>query len=318
MDYFFSKIGRGIRYGASIVGAAAGLLVIVLGILGINSILIPISGGVAIIPAAFILVENVKVIRDMEKLVTKLKSDLKSLREQIDIMKEANEKLEKNVTDLTDINIHLSEVKDNLVSNISKLESLLDESEQKVEELSDLVFQYKETSEKLNRNLDKAKINNAELQKNVNDLIDIKREYENQIESLNTTVKIFHSELDIITKTKDEYEIEINKLITTNKSMENTVKILETDLEENREICRKAKLALKTLIETQDVFTGLKDDMVETEKQTEENVSRMDNLVKIFGEERTKELFEQLDKNHDQVLSMDEFVNFIIENVNEH
>ncbi len=81
MDYFFSKLGRGIRSSLTILGALACGGVIVMGFMGVQTLAIPICGIIALIPMGMVMIENTKLIRDMEESVTKFKVENKELKQ---------------------------------------------------------------------------------------------------------------------------------------------------------------------------------------------------------------------------------------------
>ena len=319
MDYFFSRIFRGFKYTLSIVGALACGVIIVMGALGISSVIIPICGGIAIIPMAFIFFENTVIIRKMEELVSKFKLEMKSLRESnlklkdnLDRLDNQNNRLETNVTNLEDDLYDLNKTKQDLINETDKLESLLDQADNKIDSLAKLTEQYKRTSEELAVSLKTSEHNNEELKNNVGKLFEIKNDYEQSNQLLKNNIAEIEKQLKSVSDIKDRYESELTKIYETNNHLSETSKLLEKELNKTKNCYQEAKNVIQTLLQSQGIFEEIKEDMVKTESETRENVGKMSNLIEIFGEKRTKELFDRLDKDQNKVLTQEEFVNFLL------
>lgn len=313
LDYFFSRTFRSIKYGLSIAGGVACAVVIILGSLGWSTIVIPICGGIALIPMAFIFFENTKVIRDMENLVTQFKDETKELKETNESLKETEVKLSDEVGELTEERKAIAEAKDQLVSENDRLEGLLGQAEINLEQMKSLANDYQKTSESLGENLKKSERNADDLKSQAEELVRIKEEYKSQNLQLKENYGKAEKQLEAITGVKDNYEIQLQELSDNNKELSETSELIKSELNKTQSSYEDAKAALKTLLQTTGVLEDLGNDMVKTEKHTEQNVGMMTKLMNMFGVTRSEELFDKLDKDGNNVLSLDEFVNFILD-----
>ncbi len=279
MDYFFSRLFRGVKYSLSLVGALACGVVIVLGSMGVSTAVIPICGGIAIIPMGFSFFESTKVMRDLENMVTKFKTDIKNFKQQID-----------------NLSLQVSGLK----TEVNRLESMLDQAEEQLTQLKNLVGQYKDTNESLKFNLNRTEINNDKLQKNVDDLIRIKSEYESRINSLTNLTTNIQEQLDDVSKLKDDYKNNNEMLADSNKN-------LKAELEKVDKMYEDAKALAEVLLNSKNVLSDIYTDMVQTETKMDQNTDTMSKLINVLGIERTQELFKQLDADGDNKLSLDEF-----------
>lgn len=330
MEYFFSRLGRSLRYSATILGSLACGTVIVLGIMGINTIVVPICGGIALIPMAMVMFENVKAIRDLENNVSAFKSENKKLKETNENLKITENKLSADLgklehtnNNLEHTNNNLVEIKNNLIEQNSRYEKLLDESEINLNSMTELANKYKATSLELSNNLHNSTQNLELLKSQALELINIKNEYQKENKILNENIKKVQDQLDQVTQAKEAYEIQLIKLSDTNNQLSDSnnqlseiATNLRSELEKAKASYEDAKSALKTLLQATGVLADLGNDMVQTEHKTEQNVSTMSKLLSLFGMSRSEEMFNKLDKDNNKVLTVDEFVNIIFENPN--
>ena len=312
LEYFFSKLFRGVKYTVGAVGAVAMGVVIIFSALGIQTIVIPICGGIGLIPVAFIFFENTKIVADMEKLVTQFKNETKELKLTNLELKETNIELKQTNIDLKETADSISMTKDKLVEENQKLEGLLDNAEDNINKLQLLTEDYQRTSINLGDNLKDTKSNLADLQKQAEELIKIKNEYTQQNILLKNNYDQALEQLELITVAKNNYETQLNQLTVNNNELSETSELLKSELNKTQSAYEDAKAALKTLLQATGVLQDLGKDMIETEKKTEENVGMMSKLMNIFGLTRSEELFNKLDTNKDGVLSSEEFVKIIL------
>ncbi len=351
MDYFFSRLGRGFRYTATITGALGCGVVIILGALSINTIAIPICGGIALIPMAMVLMENIKFVKDMENLVIKFKSETEELKVTNDELKETELRLGSEVTNLgsevtnlgsevtnlgsevTNLGSEVTNLRDEkdgimiiknqLVLQNNILEGLLDEATINLNEMKSLAKKYQKTSEKLGENLKQSETNTDNLKHQAEELIQLRDSYEEQNKKLKDNYTRASIQLESIRVTKEEYETQLinltgnNKdLAKNNKELNKTTALLNSELKKTKNAYEDAKSALKTLLQTTGVLQDLGDDMIKTEQKTEENVGMMSKMLNMFGITRSEELFNKLDTDGNKSLSIDEFVNLILEDKN--
>ena len=292
--YFFSKIARGIKFGTAAIAALACGAIIVCGALGISTVVIPICGGIAIIPAALILVENTKLIADLEKNISELKKQVKEFTEQVSQLRKATAKYENENNRFVKSNEHLAE--------------LLKQAEIKVDALQRYLDTYKEANERFSKMLETEKDNNSKLAENVEELKSIKLQYENKIAELNLIVENINSQLGEITKIKEDAEAQLTLYQTQNNEM-------SLELEKVRSLYNKSKEVIMTLMKTKEIFEDMAKDMVNTlsdmtevEGKTQENVDKMTQVIEKYSQQRDQEMFDKLDTNKDGMLSMDEFI----------
>ena len=343
MDYFFSKVGRGFRSTVTIVGALACGGVIVMGFMGVQTLAIPICGIIALGPMGMVLVENTKVIRDMEKNVTKFKVENKELKQtnqdlkvttnnlnqkvdkldgeigeldqENEELKTTNNELKTTNNELKTTNNELKETKDKLVLENDRYEGLLDEAETNLDKMTGLANEYQITSQRLGQSLKDAAVNRSELKIQAEELLQIKLDYESENKDLHDNIKLIKEQLVLVTEAKNNYEIQLNHLSENNNELEETTNLLKSELEKAEASYHKSQAALKVLLESTGVLQDLGEHMVKTEEQTSENVSMTQKLLNMMGLSRSEDLFEKLDKDKNQLLSMDEFVK-ILENAN--
>ena len=306
MDYFFSKLGRGFRYTTTVIGTLCCGTIIILGALGINTIVIPICGGFLLIPLGMVLVENVKFIKDMENLVSKFKIDVKNLGK-------TNELLTTNVDNLGSEIIDLKSTKDLLIDQTDKLTYMLKNAEGEIEKLAELATNYKENIGKLNENLKETEINNDKLKENTNKLLSIKSEYETENNKLKINVNNITQQIKEIKLAKEDYENQLDDLKHNNTDLNKTSELLKTELDNVNSCYEEAKDVIETLLRSKNVLNDIYDGMTKTEEKTEENVGMMSKLLNMFGVQRSKELFEVLDKDGNKFLTSDEFIDGMVE-----
>jgi len=316
MDYFFSRLGRGLRYTATVVGSLSIGVIIILGSLGIQSVVIPICGGIALIPMAMVMFENFKVIKDMENLVIKFKSDVKDLRE-------INNKLTNNVfvlggeiDELEVTNNELKDTKDQLVDETIKLENLLKDAEGQVETLGTLAKDYDTNIKNLSVNLQKSENNNDELKANAEELVRIKLDYEKENNILKDNIDIIGVQIKTLSQAKNEYAIQLDTLKQNNEDINETSDLLKEELNNVNNAYDEAKDVIETLLRSKKVLNDIYDGMAKTEEKTGENVGMMSKLLNVFGVQRSKELFDILDKDGNKLLTNEEFINGILNNNN--
>lgn len=302
------KLYTSIKSGVAILTASAAVTIIVSGAL-FGSILIPLCGGVCLLPVGLIIFENTKTLRDMRKIVKQLKNELKEFEDKLIMLNETNNKLKYNVSELTLI-------KDNFKNEVSKLSILLKEGEKDIDMLNNMVHDYNDTNQKLKNSINSLQTDNKELTKNIEDLLDIKFKYEVQINELTLVVKDINSKLESMENIKNDYEIQLNTLKHENMELIDTSNSLKEDLTKVQNMYQKSKDVISTLIKTKDIFEDLYSDMAKTasdmsntEHNTELNVEQMKDMIKKFDEKRTQEIFDKLDVNKDGTISMDEFLN---------
>lgn len=300
MDYFFSKIGRSFRYLTTITGSLACGAIIIMGILGIQTIAIPICGGIALIPMAMVLIENTAIIRKLEKLMTKFKQDLDELRK-------INSDLSQNVLNLSNEIIDLKQIKENLVIQTNKLETLLSEAESKIGKLSDLSNNYKTNLELLKQSVQKSETNNNILKENIQELLAIKKEYESEISFLKINIESIEEQVVKLTTVKEEYEKQIQQFIQSNEQLLSTKEELKIELTKVKNCYEEAKDVISTLLRSKDVLNDIFNSMIKTEEKTDQNVSTLTKIMNIFKLQRSEELFNILDQNKDGTLTLEEF-----------
>ena len=302
MDYFFSKLGRGIRYSATIVGGIACGVIIILSVIGIQTIVVPICGGIALIPIGMVLIENVTIIRNLEKLMTKFKNQL----QQLGVI---NNNLSDNVSRLSTEVSQLSQTKDSLIQEITKLSNLLKEAEIKVVKLSDLAKIYEDNAAKLSALTQNYQNQNQQLTEETHKLVDIKQQYEEENARLTATIDEINQQLSQLVKMKEAYEIQLLQSKENNQE-------LKVEIEKIAIYYNQAKEVIETLLRSKNVLDDIYSGMIKTETQTSENVNTLSKLLNIFGKNRTLELFQQLDQNEDGVLTSQEFINALSKNLN--
>jgi chromosome segregation ATPase len=313
MDYFFSRVGRGFRYAATVAGSICLIGVIALGGLGINTIFIPIGGGIALIPMAMVMFENVKVIRDMEDQVSIFKTENKELKHTNENLKQTTLELDDTVKNLQSETDGIKQVKDKLVDENTKLEHLLDNAETNLDEMKTLANQYKNTSKELGENLKQTEKNRDELRQQAEELVKIKDSYMEQNEQLKANYMQAEQQLKEITTVKDNYEIQLQELSDNNKELSKTTEAIKVELNKVESQYEQSKSALKVLLQSTGVMKDLGEEMVKTEQKTSENVGMMSRLLNVFGINRSEDLFYKLDKDGDEMLSIDEFVKMILD-----
>lgn len=291
MDYFFQRCFRGMKSIFGVAGGLACITVIALGGLGIQTIAVPICGAVALLPVGFIFFENTKVVRDMENYVSQFKTENRQLQETNVGLKQTNNEL--NVT------------KDGLVKANTKYEGLLDQAENNLDTMKGLVTKYKSTSEKLGENLKQSEQNRDDLKDQANELIKIKDEYDDENKELKQTVDQIQEQLKIVMIANKTYEHQLHEMADTSE-------LLSDELDKTRQSYEGAKESLKVLLNATGVLEDLGDDMVKTEKKTEENVDRMTKILNMFGRERAIELFKKFDTDGNKQLSLDEYIDMVL------
>lgn len=309
MDYFFSKIGRGFRYSATIIGSLAIGAVIILGILGIQTIVIPICGGIALIPMAMVLFESTKILRDMEKLITKFKTDLGELRK-------INTDLSQNVLNLGNEVDQLKITKEKLIEETTKLENLLNEAEIKVTKLGELSNNYEASLKVLMNEINITEQNNHSLQQNVDSLLKIKAEYESEINNLKNNIDLIEVKINELSKIRDDYSKQIQEFAANNSELFETTEALKNEISRVNRSYEEAKDVIKTLLRSKDLLNDIYNSMLTTEQRTEENVSTVTKLLNIFKVNRSEELFAKLDKDNDKILTLEEFTSGILDSQN--
>jgi len=182
---------------------------------------------------------------------------------------------------------------------------LLTKAEEELMSLKSLAETYKENSERLGENLQKSEHSVDELKQQTEELVSIKDKYETQNQQLKETSSQIEEQLKIVMQTNKKYENQLSELETTSES-------LEKELEKTRKSYEEAKSLSKTLLQATGVLEDLGEDMVKTEQKTEENVGMMSSLLNFFKTERSEELFNQLDKDGNKILSYDEFVDILL------
>jgi len=307
LDYFFSRAFRSFKYALSVGGAISCAVVIILGGLGIQTVIIPICGGIALIPIGFIFYENTKVIRDMENLVIKFKDDVKNLTK-------TNQKLNTNVEELGGEITELKETKDLLMDETIKLEDLLKQAKGKVETLTSLATQYESSIGDLNKNLQKSEKTNEELRVNAEELVRIKSIYEEENNRLQENVDEISVQIEAVSQAKEEYKSQLELLKQNNKDLMVTSELLKTELNNINISYEEAKDVIETLLRSKKVLNDIYDGMAKTEEKTEENVGMMSKLLNMFGVQRSKELFNVLDTDGNQLLTPEEFIDGILNN----
>lgn len=298
MDYFFTRAFRGVKYGLSIAGGAACGIVIILGALGINTVLIPICGGIAFIPMAFIFFENTKVIRDMEKLVTQLKDELK----------EFTAKLQDFKLSVTQLGVERDEIRAERikVSNVNEsLGKKLAEADQTIQNLQKNLTQSEELSMKLKESLNKSEQNNQYLKETTEQLMKLKADREKQIQELNQTIVEVSEQLKLSREIGETYKIQLLEFENNNEK-------LKAEVDRVQGMYDKAKEVVSTILKSQEIFQEIQQDMAETESATKDNVSKMERLLEIFGKERTEEMFATLDRDNDGSLTREEFMDGLL------
>lgn len=307
LDYFFSRAFRSFKYALSVGGAISCAVVIILGGLGIQTVIIPICGGIALIPIGFIFYENTKVIRDMENLVIKFKDDVKNLTK-------TNQKLNTNVEELGGEITELKETKDLLMDETIKLEDLLKQAKGKVETLTSLATQYESSIGDLNKNLQKSEKTNEELRVNAEELVRIKSIYEEENNRLQENVDEISVQIEAVSQAKEEYKSQLELLKQNNEDLMVTSELLKTELNNINISYEEAKDVIETLLRSKKVLNDIYDGMAKTEEKTEENVGMMSKLLNMFGVQRSKELFNVLDTDGNQLLTPEEFIDGILNN----
>jgi len=300
MDYFFSKLFRSVKYGLSILGAASAIVIIVTGALS-GSIVIPICGGLSLIPAGFIFFENTKIIRDMEKAVTKLKRNLKEFEERLDMLNET-------VGSLKDEN-------NNYKQNNVELKYLLKEAEIKVDQLADYVDEYKASNKEFKKSLEKSERNNDELQERAQELLRIKDAYEKKISELNEVIEKIQNKLEEITAIKDDYEEKLLELNIRNQELEVISKEFKHELENVRKQYDKAKEVITSLLNAKEVLEEVHNNMIQTVNDMSDLDDDLRTKIERYDEIRNTDLFNQLDKNKDGQLSLEEFLSWYSSNI---
>ena len=115
-------------------------------------------------------------------------------------------------------------------------------------------------------------------------------------------------QIEEITVIKDEMEFQLT-------SYQNSNKELSEEIQKVREMYTKSKEVIITLLKTKEIFEDVANDMVSTlstmnttEEKTQENVNKLTSVIEKYSEQRDEEMFQQLDKNSDGSISIDEFI----------
>lgn len=296
MDYFMSKVARGFRFTISAAAAIGCGVVMVLGGLGVSTIAIPICGGLALLPCILILIENSKLLKDLEKTVSQLKRDLKEFGEKLDMLNETSESLKLENASYKTHNIHLKD--------------LLSEAELKVDDLSDCVEEYKSSNKAFKKNLESSNKNLEELQKRAQELLEIKENYEKKIEDLNLVIKKIQDKLVEITSIKEDYEEKIEQMGKRNAELGIVSDKLHKELENVKVSYDKAKTVITSLINAKDVLEEVHGKMIKTVDDMESMDDEIKEKIRRYDEIRNTDLFKQLDNNKDGVVDLDEFLSW--------
>ena len=296
MDYFMSKIARGFRFTVSATAAVGCGVVMILGGLGISSIAIPICGGIAILPCILILVENTRMIRQMEKAVSQLKRDLKEFGEKLDLLNETSETLKNENAIYKQHNIELKE--------------FLSDAEKKVDELASCVDEYKASNKQFRENLESSKKNVGELQKRAEELLTIKESYEKKIEELNIIVQKIQEKLVQITAVKEDYEEKIVQMEERNKELGVISKELHNELENIKGSYEKAKSVITSLLGAKEVLEEVHGKMIKTVNDMESLDDDLKEKIQHYDQIRNTDLFNRLDQNKDGNVDLDEFLSW--------
>lgn len=305
MDYFFQRCFRGTKSLFGVLGGLGCGTVIVLGFLGIQTIAIPIAGIIALGPVGFIFFENTKVVRDMEKYVSGFKVQNRQLELTNTDLKKTSTNLNNEVEGLHVENEDLKNTKTELVKGNEKLQELLNMAETRINKMEKLAKSYEETSKNLGKSLKDAEQNRDELKLQAEELINIRDNYHSENSHLKETVNQVEDQLKIVTDVNQAYKNQLGE-------MKNTSELLTQELEKTRVSYEEAKDTIKALLRASNVLEDLGDDMVKTEKKTKENVGKMERILNMFGREKAIELFQKYDKNQDDHMSLDEYLELVL------
>lgn len=307
MDYFFQRVFRGVKSMFGVVGALSSITIIALGAMGIQTIAIPICGGICLIPVGFIFFENTKVVRDMEKYVSQFKIENNVLKQTNLELKQTKLELDQSVQVLVSNNSNLTIIKDELILANEKYESMLEQTSKKLEEMAQLVNQYKTTAEQMEKNLTNITQHRDELKQQATQLLAIKDMFEQENKKLNENISLVEEQLKLVTTTNLNYEKQLQDLKSTST-------LLKDELERTRRSYEEAKASLKSLLQATGVLTDLGNEMIKVEHKTESNVDTMTKILNMFGRERAMELFAKYDIDGNKVLTLDEYLNLVLQN----
>ncbi len=296
MDYFMSKIGRGFRFTVSATAAIGCFVVMALGGLGITSIAIPICGGIAILPCILILVENTKLLRDLEKAISQLRRDLKEFGEKLEMLNETSESLKKENA--------------NYKTNNIELKDLIKEADVKIDELSNYLEEYKTSNKEFKKNLESSKTNLEELQKRSEELLSIKESYELKFNELNFIISKIQEKLNQITLIKEDYEEKIQQMEERNQELGIVSDSLHQELQNIKISYEKAKSVIGSLLNAKDVLEEVHGKMIKTVDNMEDMDEDLREKIKRYDELRDTDLFNQLDKDKDGNVDLDEFLSW--------
>ena len=292
--YFFSKIARGMKFTVAVTAGVFAGAVAVLGFLGISTIVIPIGGCVALIPCALLLLENTKLIADLEKNISALRHQIKDFRAQLNAMKSLTDKYQVENNKFMKSNVELSD--------------MLSEAQSKVDELDKYLIDYKLANQKFTEQLKQEKQQANVMKSQIEELMIIKSQYEAKIRELNATVAQIQGQIVSITEIKEDLETQLTGYQTTTQE-------LSEELEKVRTMYAKSKEVIITLMKTKEIFEDVASDMVSTlssmnitEEKTQQNVDQLNDAISRYTAQRDSDLFRRLDANGDGQLTLDEFI----------
>lgn len=289
-----SKIARGFRFTVSAVSAIACGVIIVMGALGISSAVIPVCGGLAIIPCVLILIENTKLLNDLRKGISQLKRDLKEFGEKLDMLNETSESLKHENS--------------NYKSHNMELKALLSDAEVKIDQLSIYLDEYKDSNREFKKNLESSEQNLDELRKRAEELLKIKDAYEGKISELNQIISQIQQKLVEITDIKEDYEEKIEMMEQRNNELGIVSDELKKELGNLKAHYEKAKQVIESLISAKNVLEEVHDNMIKTATDMEDLDDDIREKLEKYDEMRNSELFQHLDENKDGNLSLEEFL----------
>lgn len=312
MNYIGDKIFRGFKIASALVGVAGCGIIVITWAVGINTIAIPISSGLALIPMGFIFFNDHKVIKDMERLITKFKAEFNVLKKINDDITHNNIVFGENNKTLTTELDNLKTIEQQLRQETFTLEQLLTVAKGQINQLTESNKEYEYNNAKLKELLGKAKTTVDELTVTTESLIEIRDKYATENSELKITATHIEMQLAKLLKTNKNYETLLQTLRENNTELSGLNHELDLKIRQLESSYDKAKETVKTLLMATGILQDLGDDMIKTEQKTSENASLTGKLLNMFGIKRTQKLFDRLDENRDGVISNDEFLNILI------
>jgi chromosome segregation ATPase len=292
---FMSSFYRNLKIGVAGIGSVMAVSLIIVGVIatkGTLGIVMAVGGSIWLASSGFIMFDSTRVSSLIKRDVDRLKRNTLEFKFE-------NQRLNNNVTTLTNI-------QDRLVASVSK-------SENQVKTLSILKIGYEKTISAHKKILIDEKKNGDALRCSIIRLQRVKENLIKNVKMLNLNVVENKTLVKELREIKDVYIVENDKLQEANKNNTDIVTELQKQVFKLKELYKSTQILLHNLSTAGDMFSEFTStigesttDLNETREGYDDTLKRMNKLL----DKMKDSTFKDIDDDGDGIVTRSEFSNF--------